>query len=159
MLLPRMLNSIYASMHEQYVADLLESNEIAKQYGLLLTPGEIKEMMAVRNEALRAYGRVELGIEPTKRMMETFCASPYINAENYASVLNELHEIFYDLKNETEDRVGDDRLIGWMKNCFDNECGGSLELLKSKLESMAEQVRRGGEREELEDMLERGELS
>lgn len=158
MFLPRILNSIYASMHEQYVADLLESNQMTKRYGLILTPWEIKEMMAVRNEALRAYGRVELGIEPTKRMMETFCASPYINAENYASVLNELHDIFYDLKNETEDRVGDDQLIGWMKGCFDNECGGSLELLKSKLESLAEQVRREAQREELESMLERGEL-
>lgn len=95
----------------------------------------------VRNQALLSYGRVELGMEVTKKLVEVFCTSSYIHNENYASTLNELYEIFYYLKNETEDKFGDFKLIHIMKDYFDNNCGGSLELLKSKLEEFAANFR------------------
>ena len=138
MFLPESLNS---SMLKQYTNELLETNEKTKEYGLVLTPDEIKNMLAVRNQILHGYGRVELGIEVTKQLAEVFSASPYINNENYASTLNELHEIFYDLKNETEEKISDFKLIERMKDDYDNVCGGSVELLKSKLDDFAEHFR------------------
>ncbi|MFC7441115.1 DUF6323 family protein [Laceyella putida] len=124
------------------MSELLELNQKTKEYGLILTPDQVQNMMAVRNKVLHDYGRVELGIEVTKELIEVFCASPYINDANYASTLNELHEIFYYLRNETEDKIGDFKLIHIMKDYFDNDCAGSLELLKSKLEEFAENFRR-----------------
>ncbi len=122
--------------------ELLEMNQKTQAFGLTLTPAQIQQMITARNKVLRDYGRVELGFEVTKQLMELFCASPYINNENYATTLHELHEIFYYLRNETEDKIGDAKLIGLMKDYFDNECAGSLELLKSTLEEFAEQFRR-----------------
>jgi hypothetical protein len=142
MFLSRIFNSINISIQEKVVSELLELNQKTREYGLILTPDQVQNMMAVRNKVLHDYGRVELGIEVTKELIEVFCASPYINDENYASTLNELHEIFYYLRNETEDKIGDFKLIHIMKDYFDNDCAGSLELLKSKLEEFAENFRR-----------------
>lgn len=123
------------------MTELLEMNHKTKEFGLILTPDQVKNMIAVRNKALHDYGRVELDIEVTKAFIEIFCTSPYIHEENYASTLNELHEIFYYLKNETEDKIGDLRLIQLIKDCFDKDCAGSLELLKSKLEEFSERFK------------------
>lgn len=142
MFLSRLFNSINISVEEKVVTELLEMNHKTKEFGLILTPDQVRTMVAVRNKVLHDYGRVELGIEVTKELIEVFSTSPYMNEENYSSALNELHEIFYYLKNETEDQIGDFRLIQIMKDSFDNECAGSLELLKSKLEGFAENFRR-----------------
>lgn len=156
MFLNRWLSSSDFAMMEKYTVELLETNHKASKYGLILTPEEIKNMRVVRNQALHNYGRVELGIEVSKALAEVFCTSPYINDKNYASTLNELHEIFYYLKNETEDKISDFELIEIMKDCFDNACRGSLELLKSKLEEFAERFR--SDTQFRESLLERDEL-
>lgn len=156
MFLPRLLSSMDSPMRKKFMIELLETNQKTKQYGLALTPTEINSMMAVRNQALHNYGRVELGIEVTKQLIDVFCTSAYINNDNYASTLNELHEIFYYLKNETEDKIGDFKLIEIMKDYFDNVCGGSLELLKSKLERFAENFRSDAQLRE--SLLERDEF-
>lgn len=54
----------------------------------------------------------------------------------------ELHEIFYYLRNETEDKIGDVKLIHMMKDYFDGPCASSLEILRSKMEEFAENFRR-----------------
>ncbi len=141
MFLNRLLGASRLAVMEKYTAELLETNQKTKKYGLILTPEEIKNMLVFRNQVLLDYGRVELGIEVSKQLAEVFCTSPYINQQNYASTLNELHEIFYDLKNETEDKIDDFQLIKIMKNYFDHACGGSLELLKGKLEAFAQAFR------------------
>ena len=76
-----------------------------------------------------------------KRISRGFCASPYVDDQNYLSILYDLQEIFYYLKNETDDKIGDSPLISMMKEYFDNICMGSLELLKSKLEEFSERFR------------------
>jgi hypothetical protein len=149
MFLSRIFNAINISVQEKYMIEILELNEKTKEFGLILTADEIKNMMVARNKVLRDYGRVELGIEVTKELIEVFCTSPYIHDDNYVSTLNELHEIFYYLRNETEDKIGDFKLVQIMKEIFDGECGGSVELLKSKLEEFAENFRRDALRESL----------
>jgi hypothetical protein len=139
--LSRLFASLSASTQERHMIELLELNEKTGRFGLTLAPDDIKQVMAARDETLRHYGRLELGIEATKEMIEAFAESPYITQDHFASTLQELHEIFYDLKNETEDKIGDAKLIGIMKDYFDNECAGSLELLRSKLEAFAAEFR------------------
>lgn len=142
MLLPMVLNSIHPLLRETYIGELLKSNERTKEYGLVLTAEEVQHIIEVRNHVLNSYGRVELGLEVTKELIDNFCTSAFVNRENYVPTLNELHETFYYLKNETEDRIADDKLIRMMKDYFENSCGGSIDLLKSTLEVFAEDFRR-----------------
>jgi hypothetical protein len=147
--LSRLLNSLELSVREPHVIELLELNEKTKRFGLMLAPDDIRRLMAARHQVLRHYGRLELGIEATKEMIEAFSESPYISQDHYLSTLCELQEMFYDLKNETEDRIGDLELIGIMKELFDHECAGSLELLRGRLEAFAADFRIRAMRDEL----------
>ncbi|WP_246873674.1 DUF6323 family protein [Paenibacillus dendritiformis] len=140
--LSRLFNSLNTSAQEQVMTELLELNEKTKEYGLVLTPKEIERMMAARSQILYGYGRVELSIQVTKELIESFSDSSFIQQESYADTLNELHEIFYYLKNETEDRISDRKLLYRMKEMFEDDCEGSLDLLKSRLEEYAEAFRR-----------------
>ncbi|MBE9915452.1 hypothetical protein G8C92_15635 [Paenibacillus donghaensis] len=142
MFLSRLFGDLNASMQEQVVNELLELNEKTKAYGLVLTPQEVELMLAARGQVLHSYGRVELSIEVTKELIEVFSASAFIQQEDYSDTLNELHEIFYDLKNETEDSIGDWKLIHKMKEIFEEDCEGSLDLLRSRLEEYAGMFRR-----------------
>jgi len=141
MYLPRIFNSLNLSTEERYRAEPLELNEKTKKFGLVLTPQDIELMMAVRTQALNSYGRVELNIEVTNGIIELFSSSSFIDQENYTETLNELYEIFHYLKNETEDRISDRQLLHKMKELFEEDCEGALELLKSRLEEYAEKFR------------------
>lgn len=151
MLLPGVLNSISPLLEEAVISELLQTNEKTKEYGLVLSAEEIKNLIEVRNHVLHSCGRVELGIEVTRGLIEKFCTSAFINEENYVSIVNELQEVFYCIKNETEDKLGDDRLISLLWDTFENSCGGSIDLLKSTLEVFAEDFRR---KEQIKDFLE-----
>lgn len=140
-MLPRLFRSIHTSMRETLVTELLAVNQKTKKYGVQLTAEDIRHLIDDREQLLHSYGRVELGVDVTKRLAETFCTSPYIDRENVTSVLYDLHEIFYYVKNETEDAIGDITIIEKMKDYFDSACGGSLELLKSKMETFVEDYR------------------
>ncbi|MFC4597815.1 DUF6323 family protein [Cohnella hongkongensis] len=142
MYLSRIFNSLNVPMQEQDMTELLELNEKTKENGLVLTLKDVQSMMAARSQILYSYGRVELSIEVTKGLVEVFSTSSFIQQENYADTLNELHEIFYYLKNETEDRISDMKLLHRMKEVFEEDCEGSLDLLKSRLEEYAEDFRR-----------------
>jgi ABC-type taurine transport system substrate-binding protein len=125
-------------------AQLLSLNEKSQEYGLTLTPEDAAALMQTRVQALNASGRVEIGSATVGRLAEAFCDSCWINQTHYAETLHELVELFYEMKNETEDRVSDAELIAFMKECFEDRCGGSLELLSGReLEKLAENVRFG----------------
>lgn len=124
---------------------LLETNDYTRQYGLALTHTDALSVVEARDIALRDYGRVELGVGMTDRLIMTFCDSPYLNSENYAETVCALTELFYYMKGETFDRLTDDELLQLMKRYFDGECGGSLELLAEReLETTARNIRAYG---------------
>jgi len=114
------------------IGELLKTNEESVQYGLRLSSSDALELIEARNLTIRSYGRVELGIDVVKNIIAEFCSSPYITAPDYAVTLNELVDIFYYMKNETSDRIGDSELIAIMKDYFNNSCRGSTELLKNR---------------------------
>jgi hypothetical protein len=127
------IQSSIASISQRLTIDeLLVTNEESAKYGLLLSARDASELIESRNLTIHNYGRVELGIDVVKRIISEFCSSPFINTEDYAMTLNELVDIFYYMKNETDDRIGDSELIGLMKVCFNNSCRGSTELLKNR---------------------------
>lgn len=126
----------------QQVNEILQLNEESSKFGLLLTEVETIQILEERNTYLRNIGRIDIGIEVSKSIILNFCNSAYITPETYADTLHELHEIFYYMKNETEDKISDDVLIKLIKDYFENICGGSIELLKGKLQIFAEAFRK-----------------
>jgi hypothetical protein len=124
--------SMEGTLEKLTIDELLKTNDESKKYGLVLTAKEASMVIEARNIAIKGYGRIELGIEVINKIIGVFCTSPYINLQDYASTLNELIEIFYYMKNETEDRIGDDELIGIMKEFYDNSSRGSVDLLRNR---------------------------
>lgn len=92
--LSRFLNSIQLSPQSKPMMELLELNEKTKEHGLILTPSDIKMLIVYRNKVLHDHGRIELGIEVLKELIEVFAASPYMDEDNYVETLIELQEIF-----------------------------------------------------------------
>lgn len=125
-------------------AQILSLNKKSESYGLSLTPADAAELIQTRAEALTANGRVEIGSATIGKLIDAFCVSSYINQREYAAILHELLDLFYYIKNETLDLISDDELIEFMKDCYENRCGGSLELLAGReLEKLAENLRFG----------------
>lgn len=108
---------------------ILACNERTAAYGLVLTEKAAAALAATRADSLKKTGRVEFGRGVMDKLILAFCDSPYISQETYEETLHELTGLFYSFKNETQDRVSDDTLIKIMKQAFNGECCGSLELL------------------------------
>lgn len=140
--LPNIFNFEQTMLSEVYINELLQTNEETKKYGLELTLEDSLQIINTRNKVLKNYGRIELSFEVTKKLIEGFASSAFINDKNYVEILNELQETFYYLKNETEDKLGDDILIELMKDLFENSCEGSIELLNSNLEGVSRNFRK-----------------
>jgi len=128
----RICGSMGVALNQLNIEEILQTNEQSSKHGLVLIAEEAKGLIEARNRAIQSHGRVEMGIEVIKKIIVAFCTSIYMDPEDYASTLNELIEVFYFMKNETEDRIGDDDLICIMQHFFDNSSRGSVELLKSR---------------------------
>lgn len=121
---------------KQAISSIVGCNEKTFRFGLALTEKQAADLVETRELSLRNTGRVEFGEGIIGRLIYEFCDSPYIYQKEYAQTLNELIEIFYYCKNESGDRFSDDMLIGFMRDSFNGECHGSVELLASRLDSL-----------------------
>jgi hypothetical protein len=139
------LIAIYDSIiSKQIYAEIQLCNENTLEYGLKLSDGDIKAIIKTRSEALSSNGRVEFGGGIIKKIIFVFRDSPYISQYNYVETINDLVETFYYYKNETMEKISDDELIDLMKRYFDNECQGSIEILRYKyLEGVANDIKFG----------------
>lgn len=132
------------SLEKQVFDEIIECNEVTRDYSLKLNEEDVKEIIKTRNIALEKSGRIEFNGQIINKIITAFCDSPYISQHNYSETINELVEIFYNYKNETLDFIGDEELIEIMKEYFDNYCQGSLELLEGKvLYKIADNIRNG----------------
>lgn len=121
---------------------LLALNPTLGDYGLALTRPQAAALAASQEEALRTNGRLELGVGPLPALAMAFCDSPYLSQRTLTETLQTLTELFYDFKNETEDRINDAELIAFMKEAYNGVCGGSLELLAGReLPRLADRLR------------------
>ena len=118
--------------------------DLNRLYGLTLTEADITELVQLRGEARKSTGRVEFGGGILPKLIRTFCKSPYVDAQNYASVLADLQDAFYYFKNESEDLFSDDDLIEFMAAVFNGQAEGSTELLCTiSLEELCRWARNG----------------
>ena len=121
---------------------LLAHNDKTICYGLVLTEAQAIELLQTQAEEQRYSGRLEFGAGIAGKLIDAFADSPYLTRQNYASTISALIETFYYYKNEIEDKLTDDELIGYMKRFFDTSCEGSIDLLNSReLDSLARAVR------------------
>lgn len=127
---------IYRSMggvvKQLHLDEVLATNQESQKYGLVFSPAEAEELINGRNHAISNYGRVELGIEAVQKIIAAFCRSAYINQDEYADTIGELLDIFYEMKNDTEDQIGDEELIALMLEYYNGSCRGSLDLLRNR---------------------------
>lgn len=106
-----------------------------------MTEEDAKEIIKVRGWALQSYGRIEIDMGVAKKLIEKFSSSPFIEQEDYVVTLNNLQELFYYMKNETEDRLGDDMVIDIIYEFYNNECGGDIEFLWEEIQVFSEKFR------------------
>lgn len=104
-------------------------NKYTSKYGLTLTDNQIKNIIERRAQTLKDTERIEFRESVIDKIIKEFCDSSYIFQSNYAEILYELIEIFYEYKNETMDLVSDDEMIDFMKRSFDGVCQGDLDYL------------------------------
>ena len=115
--------------NETALAELAECNALTAGWGLSLSPVQMRMLAECRRSALRDTGRVEFGGGVLKQLVRAFCASPYLDQENYADTLAQLQALFYHFKQESHDRIPDDELIAAMAQCFDGRAQGALDAL------------------------------
>lgn len=95
-----------------------------------------------RETALRDAGRLEFGPGILPDLVKAFADSPFIRV--LEDDLCALNEAFYQLKNETRERMSDEELLCWMEGSYNGWCKGSLELLLGRgLEQLLEALDSG----------------
>ena len=117
---------------EYKIRKILETNSETEQYGLKLSEKEARELVMINNDALKAYGRVEIGESVVKKLALKFSESSYIAPDKFAEILGELTEIFYEAKEEGCDNLADDVIINIMFSFFETKSGGSIDLLRER---------------------------
>lgn len=118
------------ALRRESISDILKVNGTTAQTGLVLSPRQAAALLQARDRALEGSGRLELGGGMVKKLILAFYDSPFFQNGQALDMLESLLEIFYHMKNDTFDTLGDDELIVFLRNRFDGECRGSMELLR-----------------------------
>ena len=113
---------------------------ILEKFGMALSPAETAALAEQQSAALRSSGRIDLSGGAVKQLALIFCDSPYILAQ--------LLSLFYALKNETADHIGDTALINAMYLRF-HSVGGDMDALAGTPPEWLRHAAEGGDLDEL----------
>lgn len=131
---------------KQGIQRVVACNDKTREFGLMLSEDEAKELMVCRNDTLQESRRVEFGGGILPKIITAFCDSQFISQDNYMETLVGLQEIFYMYKNESQDQLADDELLSFMRIQFEEVCFGDLEYLSGTcLERFCRALRSGYE--------------
>lgn len=108
---------------------LIECNTFLNEYGLSLSSEDISLIIERRSLALKNNKRIELDGEIIDKVIREFFDSPYISNDNLVETINEIIELFYYYKNETNDLISDDDLLKLMRKHYDYFAKGDLDYL------------------------------
>lgn len=131
---------------ENQLAEIIETNQAAEKYGLVLNEEEAGLILEERCSTLKEQKRVEFGEGITPRIIYEFCDSSFIDQNNYVNTIIRLQEIFYLYKNEMQDEISDDELLHFMKEQFEQTCFGDLDYLEGTCLNIFSQAIRAGYR-------------
>lgn len=130
-------------LEDRLLRKLQACNERTARYGLVLTETQTAMLVQARRHALQQAGRVEFteGILP--QLIYEFCDSPCLVPAQYAQTLQQLQELFYYFKTQSEERLSDEELLCAMRRLYD-ESGGSVDYLAGTgLELLCRALRAG----------------
>ncbi len=120
-------NNMLVSAQNQFVSnELLALNDNLSEHGITLSKADCNGIAEFRAEALAENERIEVGLGATKRIIEEFSDSGYVNQQNFREVVEALLECFYTIKTETDDKVSDDEVMDFLKYLFETESGGDI---------------------------------
>ncbi|KPI52902.1 hypothetical protein KW95_05215 [Clostridioides difficile] len=122
--------------------ELLETNEESKAYGLALSESDVKDIITSRNYTLKGYGRIELDIKTTKQLIENIYKSQFTNINDYLETINDMQEIFYYLKNETDDKICDNEIIELLDELYE-KFSGNLDNVRGEADEFAKKFKFG----------------
>ena len=140
MISPIILKSLNSNLQITQENEILDLNEKSQIYGLTLNKEDVKEIINSRDNTLKNYGRIELDISITKMIIENLYKSQYTDKDDYVYAINDLHEVFYYLKNETLDQISDIEIIEIIDE-FYNNCSGRIDIVQEKCEEFAKSYR------------------
>ncbi len=123
------LLSLDTCNREKMKNDLIILNEQTKEFGLLLTDEQIENLIDVSKFSLEDNELCEVGANILEDIILEFYTSPYIAKIDYDETLYELVNVYYALRKEFNYHVPDAYLIKLMREHFDNDAYGSIELL------------------------------
>lgn len=142
MISPIILSSMHQGLKEIERNELLETNEESKEYGLALSESDVKDIITSRNYTLKGYGRIELDIKTTKQLIENIYKSQFTNINDYLETINDMQEIFYYLKNETDDKICDDEIIEILDELYE-KFSGNLDNVRGEADEFAKKFKFG----------------
>ena len=134
------LKSLNLNLQITQENEILDLNEKSQIYGLTLNKEDVKEIINSRDNTLKNYGRIELDIGITKMIIENLYKSQYTDKDDYVYAINDLHEVFYYLKNETLDQISDIEIIEIIDEVYNN-CSGRIDIVQEKCEEFAKSYR------------------
>lgn len=138
------LTDMQALAEKKEVTELLAVVQKTEQFGLTLTEGEVKDLVVCKRETLKREQRLDLNGDFLKELIMEFCDSQYLNQDNYLESLERLQDIFYEFKNESDDRLTDEELLHFMREQFEEVCMGDLDYLEGTcLDRYARAIRAG----------------
>lgn len=138
-----MFNIIKINNKKQELDNILGCNNITNKNNLNLTYNEALKLIENKNKLLKNLGKIEINISTTQNIIYKFYDSMYIDKENYFETINSLLEIFYFYQLELSSLLCDEEILNYMYWEFNNDCNGSLSLLKDKLNVLKEMLESG----------------
>jgi hypothetical protein len=136
-----LIESMNQLLFKSHVSKIIKINNFSYEFGLILSEKNVIEIINERNRVLKVYERIDFDSSIIEKILNSFYCSPYILQENYVQTINELIELFYYIKNDVNDEIGDDELISIMEDLFNSACHGDLNYLKDLMVIYANNIR------------------
>lgn len=111
---------------------IASANGETERFGLVLSPEQVRSLCAVYKNAAAENAIVEFGAGGVVKLQKAFAASDFVDASNFAEVVETMTECFYFIKREVSDELRDDTVIAAMLRAFDEKSMGSLELFQGR---------------------------
>lgn len=105
---------------------------------IIITEETALSLIEHKNDILKQAGRIELSFSALNLIVKTFINSAYIGQHSFKETIYVITEIFYTLKNYTDDMANDKTLIKILFNLFENSCQGEIELLHKEAAELKE---------------------
>ena len=105
---------------------------------IIITEETALSLIEHKNDILKQTGRIELSFSALNLIVKTFINSAYIDQYSFKETIYVITEIFYTLKNDTNDMVNDKTLIKLLFDLFENSCKGEIELMHREVAELKE---------------------